>query len=243
MPYGGQDGWKTVFPTAGGKPAAAGGDGTKPARKGRAKKAPKRKPACKYGPRGPDGLCPRKPRATVVGRALAKVGGIRATTRGRQSIATRLARKAEGRVSTVAATLALTKGRALTTAARRAATRLAGPGVKGSIPAAAKAILRSPVSKVASAGAAGFSATLGAVALAGIASFAITTYIINARKKRRMDRAELAAAAADAYRQARADAVAQKGAPLSGLEHQVLAAEFKRQLSDLGLDTANLKGL
>lgn len=237
MPYNGVEGGYTVFPTAGKPPAARGGP-----KAAKARKSPKPKKPCKYGARV-NGRCPPKPRASVLGATAAKLGGIRTTTRGRQSIATRLTRKAEGRVSTIAATLAATKGRQAVTAARGALTRIAGPGVKGTIPAAAKAILKSPVSKVASAGAAGFSATLSAVALAGIASFAITTYIINARKKRRMDRAATAAAAADAYRAARLQAEAQKGAPLSTLEHQILAREFKQQLADIGLETTNLKGL
>lgn len=58
-----------------------------------------------------------------------------------------------------------------------------------------------------------------------------------------MDRAAEAAAAADAYRMARVTAEAQQGAPLSAVQHQQLAKAFKDQLTALGLDSTNLKGL
>jgi hypothetical protein len=245
MPYDGTSGMKTVFPTV----RLPGEVDTPSPRSRAAKKSPgrskprKAKRSCKYGPRGSDGLCPKKPRASIADRALAKIGGIKATTRGKQSVVTRLQRKAEGRVGSLFAGAALAKSQALKTGAQRTIARLAGPGVKGTVGAGLKAIARAPVSRIVSSGAAGFAGTLGAVALAGIASYAITTKILNIRKKRRMDRAELAAAAADAYRAARLRAEEEKGAPLTRGEQLTLATEFKSQLEALGLSTTNLKGL
>jgi len=59
MGYGGVDGLHTVFPSAG---ASGSGKATSAGRPRRAK------PPCKYGPRGPDGYCPKKP-ARARGRA------------------------------------------------------------------------------------------------------------------------------------------------------------------------------
>jgi len=243
MPYDGTSGLYTVFPTKGGLVTESYHQKTGK-RAGKSRRSGGRKPAkgkkCRWGPRGEDGRCPTKPRATVGGKTLAKIGGIRATTRGRLSVVDRLIRKGEGRISSLAAGAALAKGRIATTALRRGVAKLAGPGVKGTLGAGIRAIARSPVSALVAKGGARL---LGVVALAGIASYAITTKIINVRKKRRLDRAALAAAAADAYRLARLEAASQQGAPLSAEQQRQLAAEFKSQLSDLGLSTTSLKGL
>lgn len=170
----------------------------------------------------------------MVDRALASAGGIKATTRGRQSVVTRLERKAESKLGTLVAGAAAAKSRSLLKAGRRTLQQVAGPRSGGTTVGALKTILRSPVSKVASAGAAGFAGTLGAVALAGIASYAITTKILNVAAARRASRSEQAALAADAYRAARVEAEAKAGRPLSAAEQRVLAAEFKAALAAIG---------
>lgn len=170
----------------------------------------------------------------MVDRALASAGGIKATSRGRQTVVERLERKAESRIGTLASAAAVAKSRSLVKAGRRTLQRIAGPGSGGTTAGAVKTILRSPVSKTVSAGAAGFAGTLGAVALAGIASYAITTKILNVAKARRLARAEQAALAADAYRAARVEAEAKAGRPLTAAEQRILAAEFKAALAAIG---------
>jgi len=231
--YEGTDGLHTVFPTAKQPKRAAGAP--------RAKKGKKGKPPCKYGPRLPNGRCPTKPRATTTERTLAKVVGIKATSRGKLTVADRAERAVQGRLATYAAGAALAKGKDLARGARRTVVRLAGPGVKGTVPAGLRAIGKKSVT--GAVGSLGFAGTLGLIALAGISSYAITTKILNVRRERRIARSESAALAADAYRFARNTAEAEQGSPLSAEQQKVLAASFKAQLAELGLSTTNLGGL
>jgi len=218
--YEGVSGLYTVFPTAK-PPKASRSSGAGAGSGGRSSKRKKG----------------RRAKATLSERALAGFGGIRSTARGSKlGVVDRLTRKAESRVTGIAGSLATAAGRRAAKKLKSKARILLGPNLKKG----AGALLRSPVSKVATAS---FAGTLSAVALAGIASYSITTYILEARKRRKMDRAEQAAAAADAYRAARIAAAEKQGQPLTSKQQAQLAAIFKTKLSSLGLSTTNLRTL
>jgi len=205
---------------------------TRPARGRRGR--PARKP-CKYGPRGPDGLCPKKPRPTFGERVAAKTVGIRATSRGRATVATRIERALTSRATTAAAAYAISRGRTAKTGARRAIARLAGPGGKGTIAAGLAAIGRKGVTTLPK------KFVGGAVIGAFITSYLTTTGLLKRWKSRRLEKQQLAAEAADAYRAARLGLAAEQGQPLSPEQHRLLADAFKTQLADIGVPSGWVK--
>lgn len=76
---------------------------------------------------------------------------------------------------------------------------------------------------------------LGAAVTAGLASYAITTYFLQERAKRRMKLEEQAAKLADAYRRARQDAAEYIGGPLSRTQQAELAKAFQDAVDKNGL--------
>lgn len=100
--------------------------------------------------------------------------------------------------------------------------RLAGKAIGG-----AAALAKSPV------GALGARA-LGAAAAAGIASYTITSKILQNIKDRKERKAQERFLAAQAYRKARLAAQKAKGGrALTSAEHAELAAEFKARLAEI----------
>lgn len=190
----------------------------------KAKRVKKPKPPCKYGPRTASGRCPKKPRNLAAALKQDRKAGADAFSRGSSS------------GSLVGATLEK--------AANKTTDRLAAQlGRKVSGAAAAYSAARK-AGKVGTSLGAASAGQLGAVALAGLASYYITTKVLQYFRQKKLDRAAAAAAAADAYRLARTDAVRQqRGKPLTATQHAQLAAAFKNELRKLGLDTSNLKGL
>lgn len=106
-------------------------------------------------------------------------------------------------------------------AAGRAASTFAGR---------AGAILRSPISKVATAS---FSGTLAAVAAAAVLGYASATFVINKIKDRRERIDAQKFELAKAYRKARAAAALKMKRPLRPDELEVLAAHFKREVAKI----------
>lgn len=187
------------------------------------KAPPKPKPPCKYGPRTKAGKCPKKPKSLkqAVQRDLKSGTGV---TTGGSATTGHLgatAQKAIDKAATAAGNRAATK----VEAALKTYSQKRGSGV-GTLGAT-----------VAGAGA----AKIAGVALAGIAAYWITSKILEARKQKRTTRAELAAAAADAYRLARQEAQRlNKNKPLTTAQHLELSNAFKAELKKLGLSTTDL---
>jgi len=123
----------------------------------------RKKAACKWGPRV-NGRCPPKPRAGAAEKTVAGLVGIRATTRGRQSVYVRAGRRLESRATTLAAGFALRGSKKGTLKLRRGLAKLAGPGVKGSIPAQLSAIAKRLAPKAAK---------LTGIGLAGAGAYAL----------------------------------------------------------------------
>lgn len=220
-------GWYSSLPTRGGASTLPGGAALPGSRTNRARKPakarsqprkgstrPKGKPACKYGPRGADGYCPKKPSRPKG----AKVASFKLPKRQSRTI---------GRLGSAV-------GGSIAASTVRGAIRSA-PLIK--------TLLKSPVGAIAGAGIGTAATSALAVAAAGLLSYYVTSQIIAARKAKRMKRAEEAAIAADGYRQARLDLERQQGRPLTAAEQRILAFNFQQQLAALGLSTTDLGGL
>jgi len=194
------------------------------------KKAKKAKKPCKYGPRDADGYCPKKPSRNP----FAEEGDAPAAAPRRKKAA---AKKAPARKAS-AAEKAITK--AAEAAAMRGLTKLqrkaADPAFQTAAAGLAGTSVRS-LSKIPKAAAVG---ALSGIALAGIAAFAATTYILQRRARNKEEREQQAYEAALAYREARAAAARQKGAPLTPAENRSLGTEFKATLRRLGISTAGV---
>jgi len=205
-----------------GTPIGGGRRTTKKKKAKRAKKAKKAKRACKYGPRDADGYCPKKPSRFESGDVFDALEPPRRVTS--RASATR---------------------RRLTTGATKAAQQLVEGVVRSAAnPAtreAVKAVGRLNVRDVAASGAAGYG-LLGGVALAGIAAYALTTYLVHRKPKKREEQLAAAAEAAQAYRAARVMAAESQGKPLTAAQQRVLAAEFKKKLAALGITNFSQKG-
>lgn len=191
------------------------GGGLKKAPMYKAPKAPrakKPKKPCTYGPRLSNGLCPKKPRTT---RALA-TGMIKNITRAAGAPKGGPVEKISGAVG---AALAVSTASALrrkvisSTAVGGAAAKLASIGPRAVL------VLR-----------------VGSIAAAGLIAYYLTKAVLDARRAKKMSLQQQAAAAADAYRDARLAAVAMNGGkPISGRDQQALGNAFKAQLAELGL--------
>lgn len=165
------------------------------------------KPPCKYGPRGPDGYCPKKPTA----RGLAGPAGPRPKPpckygpRGPDGYCPkkRRATRAEKAVSQQVGRAATAAGTAAANAARTV-IKTVGPGVI--------------VSTIAKA-----SLVLGA----GLAAYYLTSQLMKLRYKTYDD---LRYQAANAYRESRRAAAAQLGRGLTPQENAELARYFKARM-------------
>lgn len=207
MPYSGAPGEPIMFD-------GESSDTVKPKRKKspKAPRAPKAKPPCKYGPRGADGRCPKKPRTTATSteRAIAKAIGVKVP-------------RASGR-TTVAEKIAVAAGgRAAALGGRRLAGKLSGATLEAFLSGG-----------VFSGGAAMVAARLSVVAAAGLAAYAATSAILNkirdAKERKAQQRFELA----QAYRQTRLDLAASAGRPLTAVEQSILSTKFKQAAHDIG---------
>lgn len=206
-----------------GSPITSSRKKRKTKRKTKAKKAKKAKRACKYGPRDADGYCPKKPsRYDSGGDILDALEPPRRVTS--RASATR---------------------RKLTAGATKATQQLVEGVVRSAAnPAtreAVKAVGRLNVRDVVASGAAGYG-LLGGVALAGIAAFAITSYLVHRNPRKREEKLAAAFEASQAYRAARTMAAESQGKPLTKTQQQVLAREFKKKLEAIGVTNFSQKG-
>lgn len=200
----------------------------------RAKKAKKPKPPCKYGPRGADGLCPKKPRmeaSTFDFGADAPSTSARAPAK--KSSASSLAERViVGSAKEAAQTVIQQTVPKLRLTKKQMASQtriLIAEGKKSTGAAVARvASAAAKVGKTLAAPVAALSGTMVAAALgAGLAAFAATTYLINRIKDKKERKAQAEFQAAQAYRQARLVAEQQKGSPLTAGEQASLSRQFK----------------
>lgn len=209
----------TVFPTTGsgrsGSKGNSGGSG-KAAPYGRTASGSIRSKPCAFGPSPTRGNCPKKA-STARGRGKAAGEQILQAVTGKPVRRNSAAGKIAGAVG---AAVGAGGGRVL----RTSVAKKIGGG-------AASTVL----------GALGSKAKVAGVTLAGLASYYITSRILENRAIDREDRASAAHAAATAYRDARLELERQKKAPLTAREQVQLAETFKAQLRALGLETTNLK--
>lgn len=204
-----------------GSPIGGGRRTTKKKRAKRAKKAKKAKRPCKYG-RGADGYCNKKPSGGSYYDDREPAAPRRRTT----SSSTRARRDLE-KAAEKAVSGALEGGLRLAT----------DPVFRQQV----GALGRTSVSDIAKAGGAG-AAILGGTALAGIAAYALTSYLIHRKPKKREEQLAAAAEAAQAYRAARVMAAETQGKPLTAAQQKILAGEFKKKLAALGVTSFSQKG-
>lgn len=118
-------------------------------------------------------------------------------------------------------------------------------GSKGSRVAVARGIRG--VGQLAAEAAAGSrlaaAGVLGAVAIAGILAYYITSYVVERPDRARATLQENAARAADAYRAARIKIESDQGRPLTATQKKQLGNFFKAKLNELGLDSQELSKL
>ena len=210
-----------------------GDDGFCPKKPKAAKKA-RAKKACKYGPRDADGYCPKKPSSNPWRNAEEVI-----TTKitGKSSTARAQAKSPQQR-STERAVTRVAEKAAETALAKLAKKAQDNPGWSS----AAAGLAGTKVSKVGQLAKGAKVGVLGTLALAAIASYAATTWIITRKAKNREQKLVQAAEAAEAYREGRKLAAIKKGAPLTQGELNTLAKEFKKQIAKLGISTFSQKG-
>lgn len=210
-------------------PKAAGRARSPSKARSRTKAAPKarKKPPCKYGPRGADGYCPKKPRttATATEKAVAAAIGVKAP-RGssRTSVAEKLAVKAGEKAAQKAAQKVAAK-------LEQRAKSKAGDVAVGAGSAAAGGLLKG---KILTGGAKTIAARLGIAAAAGLAAYFLTKAIRDRIIAARDQKAAAKAALADAYRKTRLQVAAEAGRELTAAEHAELATAFRREAAKLG---------
>jgi len=176
---------------------------------GASKKAPKAKPPCKYGPRGEDGYCPKKPPSsarTVKANSASK--GLNYKAAGTELASQALAYAVTDWEGVKAGSKAVLSGADLKTAAQAGIG--AGIGVVGTAAAAA--------------------------AVAGAAAYFGTTWVMDqiAKKKYANSKQGKQQAAAAAYREARKDLALKLGREITFEENKVLGAKFKEALASIG---------
>ena len=255
MAYSGTAGLSTVFPTArtparSSRPRAPTTKSRTSARSvatarstGRA--TARSKPPCKYGPRV-DGYCPKKPpRLTEASTGAIGTASSSSRKSSRAPLGERVIVESAKEAAQTAVQRAIPRTR-LTRKQLATQTRVViGEAKKTVGKSVAKAIElgKTPVKALAGAGAVSAGATGAALAAAGILSYWVTKKILEIPANRRAARSAKAAAAADAYRQARLDLAARQGKPLSQAQLVELATAFKAELAKLGLTTKDLGGL
>lgn len=85
--------------------------------------------------------------------------------------------------------------------------------------------------------------TMGVIAMAGVLSYYITKYVLEAPDRKRATLQANAARAADAYRLARQKIASDQGRPLTATQQKQLGNLFKQKLQELGLSTNDLSKL
>jgi hypothetical protein len=179
------------------------------------KKKPRAKPACKYGPRDADGYCPKKP-------SQADLGG--------DSILDRPAPKKRKRQS-----LGQKIERQATSSVVRASQKAATRGISAVQKAGGvKAILKSPVATGVGTASLSLGATIAAAAAAGIASFMLTTAILNRIRDNKERNRQAAFEASQAFRKARTTLQQKLGRAPTQPEIKQLYNQFTVGLKDRG---------
>jgi hypothetical protein len=225
MDYSGYSGSLTLKPA----PSSVPGAPRRPAprRPVAPRRAPAKKKPCKYGPRGSDGLCPKKPRAYPTTGSTSPflpdepAPKKAAAKRKESSVSAYVRRKAERKAE-----------RQVEAVIRKKAAPVLGKVLERG--AKAGAYLRQPLGKVAAGGATAIGGAAALVTIAGLASYFGTTYILKKIKGRRDRLQAMRDAAADAYRASRLAAIEQLGRPLTATEHKALAAKFKAAMATIG---------
>lgn len=190
----------------------------KTSRKKSAKSSRAKKP-CKYGPRDSEGYCPKKPRKARRGGSGNSVEAfLDAPVRRAPKRGTQIKRDVEklGAQGLNAGML-----------------YLANPVNRATAGGVARAVAGLNVKDLAKGGAVGAS-FLGAAALAGIAAYAATSWIITRGKQKKEDLQQQQYEVAQAYRAARdAAKIAQGGVPLTSAQLSVLSAAYKKAAAKL----------
>ena len=121
------------------------------------------------------------------------------------------------------------------TAAQKKANRYVTSAKNKAIKTAATSIIRGNAGKLlrTSVTALPVATTLSLAAMAGIAAYAATTYIITKRARNKEERAQQAYEAAQAYREARLMAAEKQGRPLSAAQLATLSRQFKAKLATI----------
>jgi len=237
------------------KPKAESARAKAPSRAKAKGKAKKGKPPCKYGPRGPDGLCPKKPPATFSDRVAAKATGVKLSSRSKKSVIERAREKAEGQAATelagiigvqnikslVRPQVAAAKKATKSYIARQAEIATGGAASKtvaGNLVKLAKAPVIPSLGKKAAAMVGIAAPTVAGIALvAGIGAYYATSKVmqaLEAKKDKKITQDDVKFQAALQYRKAREDAANRLGRELSAEEHKALADAFKANLKTFG---------
>lgn len=197
------------------------------------------KRACKYGPRDADGFCPKKPAGarSAKGKPPCKYGPRDANGYcPKKPSSYRSAKTPKQRAAAYAVREAGTIGGKAAVAAVDVALN---PKARSMV----KELALIPVSLIPQMTKAARAGVVGAILAAGVASYAITKYIIDRRAATKAQRADLAFKAAQQYREARTALAQIQGSPLTAAQLRQLADQFKAALLSLGLSTSDLKGL
>jgi len=203
------------------------------------KKAPKPKPPCKWGPRKADGYCPTKSESLAL-----TASGSSSTKRSASAKPCKYGpRDSDGYCPKKPQTQAQVtrQVKAVTKVATEAVPAFIESGGIAAAKAGAKAVLSGKaIGTVITGGAAAatgaLSVTIAAAALAGIASYYGTTWILEqlAQKKLANTADYRKYEAANAYRAARNQAAKELGRELTSAEHKYLSDRFKAELKKIG---------
>lgn len=213
-----------------------------------ASKSKSKKP-CKYGPRDDDGYCPKKPAAakSTKGKKPCKYGaridgycpkkpssysGESSSGTTKKKPLTQKQKQTNRDIKKLGDALGSTVGSAGADLLKSAYTN------RAAVKEAAKAVAKIPAKDVVKAAAAGVGvaqATLGLIAVAGVASYFLTSYIINRAPKKRAEMNAAAAQAAAAYKAARDEVVRQQKKPLTAAQNQEISKVFKAELKEIGV--------
>jgi hypothetical protein len=208
VPYQQVSGGYTVFPTRG-RPDNGAGRSSRP---------------CTFGPRGEDGLCPKKPRSSGSGRRSRKPLKVPRSLSYAKSTS-------KNPLRTPSAVEALAGGLTARQVLRKAtaAGRAAAAASKG---LSASALLKAAPGRVG-----------GLVGAAGLAAYMLTRFGLSKYAAIKATKRENAARAADAYRALRLKMAEDQGRPLTKSQQKQLSTIFKNELLKLGLSSRDLSGI
>jgi len=198
---------------------------------------PKPKRACKYG-RGADGYCKKKgKRAGGASKRPCKYGrgadGYCNKKPSDTSWYDRPGTTAKSDTTGTTRTTSPTVEKAAEKVAEKATNKALDHAKSAGVTATIIKLLKTPVSQVGKK-------ALGTAAIAGIAAYAATTWIITRRAKTKAEKQRQAFEAGEAYKQARKLAQEANKGPLTAAQQAQLSAAFRSQLAKLGLSTTNL---